>query len=295
MARHGLAWPDLAPSNPRLIMLSISGFGQQGPESQRAAYAAVLHAESGFVARQSIEHGTRPTDPVLSIADFNAGLHGLVAVLSALHLRGRTGEGQYIDLAMHDTMLMTDDYVNFAVDGAEPIRGGGEVWDAPGGGHVMVTGEFRLIWKLLVRHHGLVDPTPPGASLAEKIRLRREAVANFYLSFPDREALFRALDEVNLAWGHVRTTAEGLRSPTARARGTVAPIDDRGGGVRDVIQSPYRFSNASSEVRGGPAYRGEHNRAVLADWLELSPLELDELAAKGVIMAEERRAKEVQG
>lgn len=117
MARHGLAWKDLCANNPRLIMLSISGFGQEGPESHRAAYASVLHAESGLVARQS-EHDGRPaSDPVLSIADMNAGLHGLVAILSALHLRERTGRGQHLDIAMLDTMLVTDDYANFAIDG----------------------------------------------------------------------------------------------------------------------------------------------------------------------------------
>jgi len=167
MTRHGLSWKELSADNSRLIMLSISGFGQDGPESHRAAYAAVLHAESGIVERQSEQDGRPASDPVLSIADMNAGLHGLVAILSALHLRERTGRGQHLDIAMLDTMLVTDDYANFTVDGIPLERGGGQVWDATGG-PIMITGDFRFIWKLLVKHHGLADGTPPGADLERR-------------------------------------------------------------------------------------------------------------------------------
>lgn len=287
MARHGLAWKDLGSDNPRLIMLSISGFGQEGPESHRAAYASVLHAESGLVARQSDLDGHPASDPVLSIADMNAGLHGLVAILSALYLRERTGRGQHLDIAMLDTMLVTDDYANFAVEEIPLIRGGGEVWDAPGG-PIMITGDFRTIWKLLVRHHGVVDPTPEGADLETKIRLRREAAAAFYESFPDRPSLISALDAVKLAWGDVRTNAAAFSSPTARVRGTVAQVDDRENGTRPVVESPYRFSDAESGVRAGPAYRGEHNREVLTHWLGATPEEIDELERSGVLAAEEK-------
>jgi CoA:oxalate CoA-transferase len=285
MARHGLAWSDLAPENPRLIMLSISGFGQDGPESHRAAYASVLHAESGLVARQSEEDQLSATDPVLSIADMNAGLHGLVAILSALYLRERSGRGQHIDIAMLDTMLITDDYANFTLDEIPLTRGGGEVWDAPGG-PIMITGDFRILWKLLTKHHGVADPTPSGAPLEEKIRLRRQAAREFFLSFSDRRALIAALDAVNLAWGDIRSNKAAFQSPTAQARGTVAQVDDRAGGTRPVVESPYRFSDARTHVARGPAYRGEHNREVLEAWLGATPSEIDNLERSGILNAE---------
>jgi CoA:oxalate CoA-transferase len=285
MTRHGLSWKDLSAENSRLIMLSISGFGQDGPESHRAAYASVLHAESGIVARQSEQDGRPASDPVLSIADMNAGLHGLVAILSALHLRERTGRGQHLDIAMLDTMLVTDDYANFAVDEIPLERGGGQVWDATGG-PIMITGDIRFIWKLLVKHHGLVDGAPAGADLETKIRLRREAMAAFYMSFPDRPSLVAALDAMNLAWGDVRSNVDAFVSPTALARGTVAHVDDRHEGTRPVVQAPYRFSDASCGVRGGPAYRGEHNREVLTRWLDATTAEIDQLDRDGVLDAE---------
>jgi crotonobetainyl-CoA:carnitine CoA-transferase CaiB-like acyl-CoA transferase len=287
MARHGLSWNDLSAIQPALIMLSISGFGQKGPESHRAAYASVLHAEAGIVARQAEQDARPASDPVLSIADMNAGLHGLVGILAALHLRQRTGRGQHIDIAMLDTMLVTDDYANFAADQIPLVRGGGEVWEATGG-PIMIVGDFRMIWKLLVKTHRLVDPTPADADLTTKIHSRREAVARFYKSFSSRSELIAALDAVNLAWGDIRTSADAFKSPTAKTRGSLADIDDRCEGTRPVVQSPYHFSDAKSGLRGSAAYRGEHNRDVLTRWLGARPEEIDQLTQDGVLHAESR-------
>jgi crotonobetainyl-CoA:carnitine CoA-transferase CaiB-like acyl-CoA transferase len=285
--RLGLGWERLHALNPRLVMLSISGFGASSPEAGRAAYASVLHAEAGLVERQARFDAAPHTDPVLSIADMNAGLHGLVGVLAALQLRERTGTGQHVDIGMLDVMLATDDYAHFALDASPIIRGGGEVWAAPGG-PIMITAEFRNLWRALTRRLGVVDPTPPGAELAEKIRCRRDAAASFFRSFPDRSALIAALDRANLAWGDVRTTEAAFDSPTARARGTAVPVDDRGGSQRRVVQSPYRFSDALSGVRGAAAYRGEHNREVLREWLGASGDEITKLEEARVLLAEER-------
>jgi CoA:oxalate CoA-transferase len=286
LARHGLGWDRLHALNPRLIVLSISGFGATSPEADRAAYASVLHAESGILARQAEFDAAPHTDPVLSIADTNAGLHGLAGVLAALLQRERTGVGQHVDIGMLDAMLVTDDYAHFALDEYPITRGGGEVWDAPGG-PIMITGEFRVLWRVLTAELGVVDPTPPGATLPEKIRARRGAAAAFYRGFPDRASLVAALDRANIAWGDVRSTEAAFASPTAFARGTVALVDDRRGGTRRVVQSPYRFSAATSGVRGSPAYRGEHNREVLGEWLGASVDEIAKLEEDGVLLAEE--------
>ena len=286
MARLGLDWAALSGANPRLVLLSISGYGQVGPESHRPAYAPILHAEAGLVARQAELDRVPASDPVLSVADMNAGLHGIVAVLAALRLRDRTGQGQHIDIGMLDTMLATDDYVHFALDETALVRGGGEVWNATGG-PIMIAGDFRYVWRTLVRRHGLVDPAPEGAPLPEKIAARRAAAAQFFLSFESREKLASALDAVNFAWGDVRTTAQALASPSAAARGIVAELDDRGGGTRRVVQAPYRFSNARAGISTGAPYRGEHNREVLAQWCQLPDAQIDRLLAASVLQAEE--------
>ena len=78
--------------NPKLVMVSISGFGQEGPERNRASYAPIIHAETGLLSRQAFVDGDKPTDIALSVADTVTGLHGLVSVLAALHHARATGD-----------------------------------------------------------------------------------------------------------------------------------------------------------------------------------------------------------
>ncbi len=268
MARLGLGYPVLRADNPGLIMLSISGFGAGGPESRRAAYAPIIHAESGIMARQADLAGARPVDMALSVADTTAGLHGLVAVLAALHLKGRTGAGQHIDMAMIDALVVTDDHMHVALDDSYDQKNmPSEVWESAAGA-IVIAGDFRHVWRQLNRVMGVADPTPDGATLEQKIAARREATHRFLTRTCDsRQAVIDALDRMNLAWGDVRTSAGALDLPTVLHRGTITQVDDRAGGTRRVPQSPYRFSAAEAGVRGGAPHQGEHNAEVLADWL----------------------------
>jgi CoA:oxalate CoA-transferase len=285
MGRLGLGYEVLQAVNPRLVMLSISGFGHNGPESRRAAYAPIIHAESGLVARQATVTGAHATDMAVSIADTNAALHGLVALLAALLMRQQTGRGQHIDIAMIDAMLATDDHLHYTLDAAEAQKPmPSEVWDTAAG-PLLIASDFRHIFRCLVERGGMPDPTPPDATLQQKIAIRRAAARDYFLRLPDRAAVIAALDRMNLAWGDVRRGAEALQLPTVRHRGTITSVDDRGGGQRPVVQSPYRFSDAQSGARGGSPRQGEHNAAVLTDWLGCGPSEIDALHAAGVLRA----------
>jgi crotonobetainyl-CoA:carnitine CoA-transferase CaiB-like acyl-CoA transferase len=285
MARYGLAWSDLSARNPRLVMLSISGFGQDGPERDRASYAGVIHAETGVVARRRTEAGGLPLDIEISMADTVTGLHGVVGVLAALRLRDQTGIGQHVDMAMIDAMAFSDDYLPNEVAagqararrlaagdagrpdaGADHLRNSpNEIIDAPGG-PIIVMGEFRWIWKSINERCGVADPTPPGAGLEEKVAARQQAWRDFYTAFTTREELLAALDRANLAWGIVRPGAEALSSPTLAHRGSVVEIDDPDGAYT-VTRAPYRFSAGEAGVRRGAPRQDQHHDEVIADWL----------------------------
>jgi crotonobetainyl-CoA:carnitine CoA-transferase CaiB-like acyl-CoA transferase len=288
MGRLGLGYDVLNAINPRLVMLSISGFGHNGPESRRAAYAPIIHAESGLIARQAKASAAPPADIAVSLADTNAALHGLVGLLSALLMRNTTGVGQHIDIAMIDAMLATDDQTHYVAEAAEHLKPmPSEVWDTAAG-TLLIASDFRHVWKQLVERAGLVDPTPPDATLAQKIEVRRAAARAYFKNLPDRAAVIAALDHMNLAWGDVRERRDALTLPTVVHRGTITHVDDRAGGQRPVVQSPYRFSAAASGARGGSPLQGEHNTAVLTDWLGLEQTEIDALATRGILLAPER-------
>ena len=282
LGRLGLGYDVLRAQREDIVLLSISGFGQEGPESKRAAYAAAIHAESGLVRRQA-RNGRPPSDIQMSVADTNAGLHGLVAALSALLMRDRTGIGQHIDIAMIDAMLVTDDQLQYDLeDSRETAPELSEIWTT-GTGAVLIAGDFRHVWRQLARQ-GVTDPTPPGAPLAEKIRLRREAAAKFFAALETNDDVRAAMDALNLAWGDVRSSADVRESPTVQARGSIADIDNRAGGTRPVTQSPYRFSNATAGVRGVAPHRGEHNAEVLREWLRCADSEIEALRDQGALL-----------
>jgi len=86
----------------------------------------------------------------------------------------------------------------------------------------------------------------------------------------------------------VRQPEEVFETELAAERRLSVEVDDRAGGARRVVQSPYHYSDATSQVRGGPAFRGEHNTEALADWLGLAGDAVEQLTADGVLLAEER-------
>ena len=284
MPRLGLGYDVLKAANPRLIMLSISGFGQGGPESRRPAYAPIIHAEVGLMHRTHRRTGMERTELPLSVADTNASLHGLVATLAAVILRERTGVGQHIDIAMIDATLVTDDQIHYELEDSEDTMGlPNDVWTS-GAGPILVSADFRHLWRRLTSELGVEDPAGPETPLEEKIRLRRAAVQDFLAALSDWDAVEAAMAKMNIAWGEVRAGAKLADQPTIRHRGSIAQIDDRAGGARPIPQSPYRYSDARSEVRGPAPHRGEHNETVLAEWIGKAPAELAALYDAGVLL-----------
>ena len=280
MPRLGVGYDTLAQLNPRLIMLSISGFGAGGPESKRAAYAPIVHAEVGLLHRQALYSHQELTDVAQSFADTNASLHGLVGLLAALYQRERTGQGEHIDMAMIDASLVTDDQMHYALEDSYGTNAGlSRIWDTAGG-PILISGDLRYIWHLLSKHYDIQDPSPPGADLPEKIRHRLAAADEFFKhTCADRAAVIAALDTMNLAWGDVRAPEHTQDNPTVRHRGSFAEVEDGAGGRRKLVQSPYRYERSEARVRGRAPHQGEHNRAVLRDWLDLSDAGIAEYAS----------------
>ncbi len=284
MPRLGLGYPDLSAANPRLIMLSISGFGANGPESRRPAYAPIVHAEVGLLARAVRRGKVASRDLPLSVADTNAALHGLVAVLSAVILRERTGRGQHIDIAMVDATMVTDDQLHYELEDSEDTMGlPNDVWET-GAGPILISADFRYLWRLLTTHAGLREPDSAGQGLEAKIATRRATVEAYLRGLSTWDQVDAAMAQINTAWGRVRDGAALWDQPTVRHRGSITQIDDRAGGTRSIPQSPYRFSDARAGVRGPAPHLGEHNGEVLEEWIGRSPAQVARLIESGVLV-----------
>lgn len=287
MQRLGLGWADLHAANPRLVMLSISGFGQEGPERGRAAYAPVLHAESGLIARQASVSGGVPQDLQVSFADTVSALHGLVGLLAALRRAERTGIGQQVDISMMSAVHASDDFAHWALDDAWPRPAENLVWDAPEGRSILVSSSLDRLWDLFSTAGGLNETLPETCKPGKVEGARVAALQAHILSFGSFSALIEALDRMNLAWGLVRAFgADSFGQPSAQALGVLVYVQDDTGQKRRTVQSPYRFSGSRSGITSGMRLpgRGENNMDALQDWIGLSADEIESLKHCGILL-----------
>jgi crotonobetainyl-CoA:carnitine CoA-transferase CaiB-like acyl-CoA transferase len=275
MDRLGLGYASLSAAQPRLIMVSVSGFG---PDSQRRALAPVIHAESGLLARQAGLDEREPTDLPLALADTVTGLHAAIAVLAALHQRAVSGRGQHIGLSMLAAVAASDDHAHAALDGSTELYSSrGTIWAAPGG-PLLIAAPPKHAWAMLSRRGLIADPAPAGSDLATKAAMRQQAIRDWMTGFADRASLVAELEKAGIAWAEVADSADVFAGGAHAAQ---LPGTDR-----RVVAMPYQFSAASASVRRGVARRGAHNAEALADWLSFGPNDVATLTATGVLIAD---------
>ncbi len=306
MDRLGIGWEVLNGINPRLVLGSISGYGQTGPWSNRRAYAVIIHAEMGLIeagGRWRADAAGTPDDIHLlqdgmSHADVYAGLHLTSAVLAALYQREHTGTGQWVEVDMAEALLHANDFTHWDLTTEDPgdyrptlsppytpiLRTGA-------GPSVVIGGDPAgpgILESYAVAMARPDLPDDPRFSVAARRTHRGdllEIIEAWTLSFEDLDSLEQALADAGLAMGVVRTSGEAATSEWARARGAVVAVDDRRGGTIGVPQSPWRFSSAETGVHGRPAFRGEHNREVLRTVLGTDDATLDDWERRGVLSA----------
>lgn len=299
MDRLGLGPAALLEQNPRLIVASISGYGQDGPWVGRRAYAPVVEAESGLIASQGNARGGALAKDPHSHADVYTAVEAGAAILAALFQRERTGRGQLIDVSMAETMLYVNEHLHDALwEGeADPqwIRsfqpGDYLVMTVANGeslivsGHPAERGSFELFLSAMNRPDLADDPRfADVASRLEHYDALCELIREFALTVPDPDEFERLCAANKLAVGRVRQPGELARTEWAQARGATVEVDDRAGGTITLPNSPWRFSDGPGVGVGGiPKFRGEDNRTVLHDLLGLNDDELDALETDGVL------------
>jgi len=297
MTRMGLGPAALMARNPRLIYASISGYGYTGPWQQRRAYAAVVQAESGMTELEGAATG-HWSNPMLSHADVYSGLECLAGVLAALYQREHTGRGQWVELSMTETMLSVNEHTQWEILGREADRGAVPSF-RPGdypvltvangrqvviAGHPANDGTFGQYIAAMGREDLRDDPRlATTADRIENLHVLIDALQVWAATVPDETAIEAAFEAQGLAMGVLRTVQEVAESDWAEERGAIVAVDDRGGATVRIPNSPWHFTDATSGVRGRPAYRGEHNREVFGELLGLDGAALDRLEADGVL------------
>ena len=283
MGELGLGWEVLHRENPRLVMLSINGYGSDSPLRERRAFAPVIHAVSGVLQYHADWTGSPLTQLADNQADIIASLHGTIGLLAALRTAERTGVGQRVEVPLFDALLATYSETPFALLPEPRHRDECPLYDARAHGHVAVAGPPQNAWARLRDTHGLEDPAPGERPREEKARLRQRAIEAWMTAQPDLASLLDRIEEAGLAGGRVEPLREVLLGPVARAQDLLAEVDDRRGGTRPVVRMPYRFSGQRRPPPGPAPRRGEHNREVLRELLGYDEARIDALSAAGVL------------
>jgi CoA:oxalate CoA-transferase len=257
----------------------------------------IRSTDETLLAEKTQERSHRAQDP-MSHADVYAGLHCSSAILAALIQRGRTGTGQHIDVDMAESLLHVNDFAHWDLAGASddpeltrpslapvysPIVTTKDGQDLVLAGDPVAHVNFGLYCKAMGRAD-LADLEIFSTNKRGQHRhVMLELLHDWAATFERVEDLQARLDAAGIVNGVVRSIGDAADTEWARERGAIAEVDDRRGGTVRIPQAPWRFSDAETGVRGLPAWRGEHNREVLQEFLGLDDGAIEQLKVNGTI------------
>ncbi len=299
LAKYGLGYDEVRKLNPRIVYCSITGFGQTGPHAHRPGYDFIFQGMGGLMSitgERDDSPGGGPQKVGIAITDVLTGMYAALAITAALAHRGRTGEGQYIDLALLDTIVAfgANQIFNYFVSGKVPPRYGNahanlvpyEVFSAADG-HIILAAGNDSQWESFCRAAGRSElaTDPRFRTNPDRIRNRKALIplVRDIMKERTRKDWIARLDAAGVPCGPINNYEEVFDDPQVRHRGlrieTPHPLSKSIPG----IASPMRFSKTPVEYDLPPPLLGQHTREVLSGLLGLTEEDIDRLRAEGVI------------
>ncbi len=290
----GIGHAALCGINPKLVYVSVSGFGQTGPYASRPAYDVIVQAMSGLMEATGEPDGA-PTLVGEAVSDVVAGLFASWATLAAVHQTTRTGQGQHVDVAMFDTTLsfLATSVSRYLFTGRPARRvGNRHPLSAPFGVYKARDGHFALavlnrkLFAALAQAMGRPELGLDESLATDEQRSAREpelrAAIEAWAGQHQVADVVAQIDAAGVPVAPIWDIGQALNSPQALARGLLQPVDDeRLPGLRLPTQ-PVRFGGAApGRATRAPAF-GDHSRQVLTSLLGWGMGGLAELRVLGV-------------
>jgi crotonobetainyl-CoA:carnitine CoA-transferase CaiB-like acyl-CoA transferase len=257
IGRMGFDYPTVRRLNPKIVMCSVSTFGQEGPLAHDPGYDFIGQAYAGVTALSG-EEGGRHFPPMLAIGDVSTGVHGLAAVACALLHRERTGEGQYLDISLLDAYFHYHDVwvqsISASGGASQPVRTGLHYAIlAPAGmfkareGYIFVFAWMDHHWIKLCEMMGCPELArdPRFIDNASRVKSRDAIipiVEKWLQTFPSDEAAVATLREARLPSAPILTVEQAMKHPHLVERQTVQTVHDRLLGEFQIPGFPLRFS-----------------------------------------------------
>jgi crotonobetainyl-CoA:carnitine CoA-transferase CaiB-like acyl-CoA transferase len=297
LEKWGLGWEVLSQIQPGLVLLRISGYGQTGPYRDRPGFARVAHAFGGLSYLAGMPGETPVTPGSTSLADYLAGLHGAIGVLLALRHRERTGRGQFIDLALYESIFRVLDEIAPAYARHGIVRereGAGTANACPHGHFPTQDGKWVAI---------ACSSDKMFARLAEAMGRPELAAKDLYGNVRRRLAARDVVDGLVTAWtqslcqaevmdlclrhevpcGPLNTIADIFADPHFRARGNLVEVEVPGVGPVTVPGVIPRLSETPGQLAHLGPPLGDATEEVLGRLLGLDADEIARLRRVGVV------------
>jgi crotonobetainyl-CoA:carnitine CoA-transferase CaiB-like acyl-CoA transferase len=294
LARYGLDAASLRALKPSLVYCSVTGFGQDGPRRDQAAYDFMIQAMGGLMSLTGERDGA-PQKVGVPIVDLMTGMYAAVAILAAIAKRERTGEGETIDLAMLDVSagFLANQAMNWLIGAKVPHRAGNrhpniqpqDVFPAKDGHIVLAVGNDGQFVKLC-EAIGRPDLASDPRFIRNADRVRHEAELTPLLAerFRDftRAELTGLLDATGVPCGPINAVPDVFADPQVKHREMLRQIPHPTAGTVPQVVSPIRMKEAALSFDRAPPTLGQHTQEVLEE-LGLGAEERAALADRGVI------------
>ncbi|VWX58972.1 Formyl-CoA transferase [Burkholderiales bacterium 8X] len=284
LEQYGLDHASLRAANPRLVYCSITGFGHDGPHAHRAGYDLMIQATSGMMSitgRPDQEPGGGPLRVGVALTDLFTGVYASTAILAALEVRHRTGEGQHIDMALLDVgmAILANQASAFLNTGVAPSRQGNshpslapyQDFKTSDGSMLLAignNGQFARFCDAAGHPEWAADPR--FASNTLRVRHRQILIAQMEEVTRTRGTAewIGLLEDKAVPCGPINDIAQAFDDPQVKARGLAVSMPrDAGDGIREIVgvASPLRLKGNPPVLRNAPPALGQHTDEVLAE------------------------------
>jgi len=298
LEKWGLGWAALSTINPRLVMVRISGFGQDGPYSQRPGYGVVCEAVSGL-RHLTGDPDRAPARVGVSMTDYIAGLHGAYGAVMALMAREKTGRGQVIDAALYESAFnFMEVWIGaFQKTGFVPDRTGSRLigstpnnlYPTADGSYIHITAMAESLFRRLcgaMGQPGLADdPRFARHGARNENHAALDAIISDWTRLHALADLEKKMEEVSVPATRIFTVEDIFNDPHYRARQSIVEAPDQHLGTVAMPAVVPRLSDTPGAVRHAGRDVGQDSRAVLREVLDMDDARIDALTKEGIVAA----------
>jgi formyl-CoA transferase len=298
LAKYGLDYESLKKVKSDLIYCSITGFGQNGPYAHRPGYDFIIQGMGGFMSvtgEADDFEGASPQKAGVAIADIFTGMYASTAILAAVVHRDKTGQGQYIDMALLDTQIavmanvssayLCSDKVPRRWGNASPIIVPYQTFPTSDGWIIVAVGndgQFKHFVTAGGEAHLAQNPLYINNPLRVENRKSLISLLEIMTRRKTKAQWISLLEAANVPCGPINNFEEVFENEQVKARGVQIQVPHPTAGVMKLVASPMRLSETPVEVRMAPPTLGQHTEEILLERLNLSPQAIADLKIKGI-------------